>query len=73
MLRKLSSLTRNLSIAAVGSVMASSAFAAGIDTTAVQTAISEAESSATTVGGYVITAVATLVVVGLIIAIVKKL
>lgn len=72
MLRKLSSVTRNLSIAAVGSVMASSAFAA-MDTTGVETAITAAETSATTVGGYVIAAVAGLVVIGLIIGIVKKI
>lgn len=72
MLRKLSAVTRNLSIAAVGSVMASSAFAE-VDIAGVQTAITGAETDAGTVGGYVIAAVAGLVVIGLIIGIVKKI
>ncbi len=46
---------------------------AALDTSAVDTAITAAVGTGTTVGGYVIAAVATLVVVGLVIGIVKKL
>lgn len=46
---------------------------AALDTAAVDTAITSAVGTGTTVGGYVIAAVATLVVVGLVIGIVKKL
>ncbi len=46
---------------------------AALDTAAVDTAITAAIGTGTTVGGYVIAAVATLVVVGLVIGIVKKL
>lgn len=46
---------------------------AAVDTTAVGTAITAAQSSAEGVGGLVIAAVAGLVVIGLIIAIVRKL
>lgn len=59
-------------LAAAVSGVASSAIAA-VDTAGVQTAITGAQGSAETVGGYVIAAVAALVVVGLIIGIVKKL
>lgn len=46
---------------------------AAVDTTAVGTAITSAQTSAEGVGGMVIAAVAGLVVIGLIIAIVRKL
>lgn len=46
---------------------------AAIDLTAVQTGISGAAASGETVGGYVAIAVVTLVAVGLIIGIIKKL
>ena len=46
---------------------------AAVDTTAVGTAITGAQTSAETVGGFVIAAVAGLVVIGLIIGVVKKL
>lgn len=57
---------------AVGASVASSV-ANAIDTTAVQTAITAAESDALTTGQYVIGTVASLVVITLIIGIVKKL
>jgi hypothetical protein len=72
MLRKLSSIPRNVGIAVAGSLMSAAAFAE-VDTTAVQAAISGAEADAQSVGGYVIAAVAGLVVIGLIIGIVKKI
>lgn len=72
MLRKLRSFPRNVGIAVAGSLMSAAAFA-DMDTTAVQAAITGAETDAQTVGGYVIAAVAGLVVVGLIIGIVKKI
>lgn len=46
---------------------------AALDTTAVQTGITGAVSSGETVGGYVVAGVASLVVIGLIIGIVRKL
>lgn len=46
---------------------------AALDTSAVDTAITSAVGTGETVGGYVIAAVAALVVIGLIIGIVKKL
>ena len=46
---------------------------AAVDTAAVKTGIETAQQSAETTGGYVIAAVASLVVVGLIIGIMKKL
>ena len=50
-----------------------SAYAMAVDTGDVKTAIEAAASSAHTVGGYVVAAVAGLVAVGLIISIVRKL
>ncbi|MDF9902024.1 major capsid protein [Pseudomonas laurylsulfatiphila] len=72
MLRKLSAFPRNVGIAVAGSLMSAAAFA-DVDTTAVQAAITAAEGDAQSVGGYVIAAVAGLVVIGLIIGIVKKI
>ena len=46
---------------------------AALDTAAVKTSIDSAEASATTVGGYVVAAVAALVAVGLVISVVKKI
>lgn len=46
---------------------------AAVDTTGVQAGITAAQTSAEGVGGMVITAVAAIVVIGLIIAIVRKL
>lgn len=59
-------------VAATGAMVVSSASYA-IDTTAIQTAITAAETDALTTGEYVIGTVASLVVVGLIIALVRKL
>lgn len=59
-------------LAATGAMVVSSASYA-IDTTAIQTAITAAEADALTTGEYVIGTVASLVVVGLIIALVRKL
>lgn len=59
-------------IAATGAMVASGA-AMAIDTTAVGTAITAAETDALTTGEFVIGTVASLVVVGLIIGLVKKL
>jgi len=60
--------------AAAGVTTAVSASAAwAIDTTAIQTAITAAESDALTTGEYVIGTVASLVVIGIIVAIIKKL
>ena len=56
-----------------GAAVVTGAANAALDTTAVQTGITAAQGSAETVGGYVIAAVAALVVVGLVIGIVKKL
>jgi len=61
-----------VSTVAVGTLVVSSV-ANAIDTTAVQTAITAAESDALTTGQYVIGTVASLVVITLIIGIVKKL
>ena len=61
-----------LAVAALVSVSATSAFAA-VDTTAVGTAITAAQTSAEGVGGLVVAATAGLVVIGLIIGIVRKL
>jgi hypothetical protein len=61
-----------LSFAALTGALSTSA-AWAIDTTAVQTAVAAAESDALTTGQYVIGTVASLVVIGLIIAIVKKI
>ena len=46
---------------------------AALDTAAVQTGLNAAVSTGETVGGYVVIGVATLVVIGLVIGIVKKL
>jgi hypothetical protein len=59
-------------VASMGA-LASSTMAYAVDTTAVQTAITAAESDALTTGQYVIGTVASLVVIGLIIGIVKKI
>lgn len=59
-------------VSAMGAMVVSSASYA-IDTTAIQTAITAAEADALTTGEYVIGTVASLVVVGLIIALVRKL
>lgn len=61
--------------AAVGAAMiAAGAHAqAAIDLTGVDASITSAESQASTVGGYVIAAVAGLVAIGLIIGIIRKL
>lgn len=59
-------------VSAMGAMVVSSASYA-IDTTAIQTAITAAETDALTTGEYVIGTVASLVVVGLIIALVRKL
>lgn len=62
---------RTVCIAATGFALANNSFA--IDTGAVTTAITQAESDGLTVGEAVIGAVAGLVVVGLIIGLVRKL
>lgn len=62
---------RNACIGLVGAVAANSAFA--IDTAQVETAIKAAETDGLTVGQSVIAAVAALVVVGIVIAVVKKI
>ncbi len=67
---------QNLALTGVFAVTAfvgSAANAAGIDTTAVQTAIASAETDALTTGQYVIGTVASLVVITLVIGIVKKI
>lgn len=58
-------------MAAGSAFMASTAMA--IDTTAIGTAVTAAQTDALTVGEMVIAAVAALVVIGLVIAIVRKL
>lgn len=58
--------------AAVGASV-TSFVASAVDTTAVQTAIKAAETDALTTGEYVIGTVASIVVIGLIIAIVRKI
>lgn len=58
--------------AAGSSLVAGSAMAA-LDTATVQTALTSAENTGTTVGGYVVGAVAALVVIGVVISIVRKL
>lgn len=62
---------RNSCIGLTGFVAANSAFA--VDTAAVETAIDASVSDAETVGGYVVAAVAALVVIGLIIGIIRKI
>jgi hypothetical protein len=62
---------RNACIGATGFAMANSAFA--IDTAAVTAAIDAAEADGLTVGQSVIAAVAALVVIGIVIAVVKKI
>lgn len=71
MFSKMKKYAVGLTAAAGASVLASPAFA--IDTLAVDTAIQAAEGDALLVGGYVIAAVAALVVIGLVIGIVKKI
>jgi hypothetical protein len=76
MFKKMNTKFRNASIATTGAMsafLASASANAAIDTTAVQTAIASAESDALTTGQYVIGTVASLVVISLIIAIVKKI
>lgn len=63
---------RNTCIGLTGFVAANSAFAA-VDTAAVETAIDNSVGDAETVGGYVVAAVAALVVIGLIIGIIRKI
>ena len=70
-MQKLQTLFRNGSIALVGAAVASPSFAA-VDTTAVETSIKAAQTQAEGVGSTVIAVVAGLVVIGIIIAIVKK-
>ena len=60
-------------LAATGAFVVTSASAANIDTAAIQSAITSAEADALTTGEYVIGTVASLVVVGLIIGLVRKL
>lgn len=74
-LKRLQNLGLKASIAAAGVVEFGLANAAGsgIDLTAVQTGVANAQSDGQTVGTYVIGAVAALVVVGVIIGLVKKL
>ncbi|MBS1157772.1 MAG: Phage Coat protein [Proteobacteria bacterium] len=59
--------------AGISSLVAAGASYAAVDLTAVQTGITGAQTSGETVGGYVIAAVAGLVVVGVILAIVRKI
>lgn len=61
-----------MAVTAVGTAVMSSV-ASAVDTTAVQTAIKAAETDALTTGEYVIGTVASIVVIGLIIAIVRKI
>ncbi|MCC2604094.1 major capsid protein [Planctobacterium marinum] len=61
-----------LATAAIGSTVMSGVSYA-IDTTAVQTAITAAETDALTTGEYVIGTVASLVVIGLIVTMVRKI
>ncbi|MFA7239876.1 MAG: major capsid protein [Sulfuricellaceae bacterium] len=61
----------------VAALAASTAFVAvqaqaALDTTAVQTSLTGAQTTGETVGGYVIALVAGLVVVGLVIGLIKK-
>lgn len=70
-MQKLKTMFRNGSIALAGAVVAAPSFAA-VDTAAVTTAINGAGTQAEGVGGTVIAVVASLVVIGIIIAIVKK-
>lgn len=58
---------------AAGAALAAGSAMAALDTQAVQTAITSAESTGTTVGGYVVAAVAGLVVIGVVINVVRKL
>jgi len=57
--------------AGVGSIVAAPAFA--LDTTAIQTAITAAESDGLAVGAMVVASVAAMIVVGVVISMVKKL
>lgn len=60
-------------VAGFGALVAAGASHAALDLTAVQTSIEGAGTQGTTVGGYVIAAVATLVVIGVVLAIVRKI
>ena len=71
MLKSLKSKIALASVAAGSMAMSAASYA--IDTTAVGTAITAAETDALTTGEFVIGTVASLVVVGLIIGLVKKL
>lgn len=62
---------RNACIGAVGAVASSNVLA--IDTAAVEGSIAAAEADGLTVGQSVIAAVAALVVIGIVIAVVKKI
>lgn len=64
---------RNLSIGAVSMASAAAANAdAGAIATSAQTALSDAQTQGTTVGGYVVAAVAALAVVGIVLMMVRK-
>lgn len=63
---------RNACIGAVGLGVSASSFAA-VDTTAVGAAIADSQSKGEEVGGYVIAAVAALVVISVIIGVVHKM
>lgn len=66
-------LAKATALVAAGVFTSIQAAMAAVDTTAVGTAITAAQTSSETVGGYVIAAVAGLVVIGLIISIVRKI
>lgn len=62
-----------VAVASSAAIAAANAASAAIDPTVVQADIVAAQTSGETVGGYVIAAVAGMVVIGVIISIVKKL
>lgn len=69
-MKKLSSFFRNASIAAVGTAVAVPAFA--LDTASVGAAIDSATGQAGDIGEFVVAGVAALVVIGIAIAIIRK-
>lgn len=71
-MEKMKSLFRNTCIAATGAALTSPAFAA-IDMTEVESKITAATGQGEEAGGWVIVAVVSLAVVGLIIAVVRKI
>lgn len=71
-MQQLKSMFRNASIATTGFLAANSAFAA-VDVSGAVSAVEAAENQGGTVGTAVIVAVASLVVIGVVIAIVKKI